>query len=151
MRPQTKSRNVGSIAHLMAPLLVRITCPGYEGGLIQVEVSYQLRYVERNRRKSGDPWSLRQTGVHHRYSAQNGLSPPENLWILFHPMLKSVAYKRLQEATEADLRGSGARADPLRLHLLVFSSYVDNWRLYLHDMTRRFLELVCFLSYYRTK
>jgi hypothetical protein len=107
-----------------------------------VEISYQLRYVERNKRKCGDPWSLRQTGVHHKYTAKDDLSP-ENMWILFHPVPKSAAYKRLQETTAADLRGRDTQTDPLRLHLLVFSSYVDNWRPYFHDMTRQFLELVC--------
>ena len=150
MLQPTKFQNVDSIAHLMVHLMVSITCTEKGMGVNSwVEISYQLRYVERNKRKCGDPWSLRQTGVYHKYSAQDELSP-ENLWILFHPMPKSVAYKRLQETTAAELRGRDTRPDPLRLHLLVFSSYVDNWRLYLHDITRKFLELVCSHSYYGT-
>lgn len=69
-----------------------------------------------------------------------------SFWILLHPMPKSKAYRRLQELASEELAGEAREADPLRLHLLVFSSYVDNWRLYLHDMTRQFLELVSILS-----
>ncbi|KUJ18809.1 uncharacterized protein LY89DRAFT_780813 [Mollisia scopiformis] len=104
------------------------------------ETSYQLRYVERNERAHGDPWSVRQTGVYHKISGV-GTTGLTNMWMLLHPMPNSKAYRRLQESTSEDDAGEAVDADPLRLHLLVFSSYIDNWRLYLHDMTRQFLEL----------
>jgi len=49
---------------------------------------------------------------------------------------------RLGKASSAEIGAKNMETDPLRLHLLITSSYVDNWRLYLHDMTRQFLELV---------
>ncbi|KAH7350699.1 hypothetical protein BKA65DRAFT_243414 [Rhexocercosporidium sp. MPI-PUGE-AT-0058] len=103
------------------------------------EISYQVRYMERNNRSHGDPWSLRQTGVYHKYSAlSDAAATPTNLWILLHPMQNSVVSKRLENITAEDIRND---ANPLRFHLLITSSYIDNWRMYLHDMTREFLEL----------
>ncbi|KAF4629741.1 hypothetical protein G7Y89_g8405 [Cudoniella acicularis] len=104
------------------------------------EISYQLRYMENNKRLHGDPWSLRQTGVYHQYSGF-GTDNVKNLWILLHPIKESIAYKRLDQATFSELRVHEMEFDPMRLHLLVFSSYIDNWRLYLHDITRQFLVL----------
>lgn len=57
-------------------------------------------------------------------------------------MPRSKVYGRLQELDPDELTSRAGNGDQLRLHLLLFSSYVDNWRLYLHDMTRQFLELV---------
>jgi hypothetical protein len=97
--------------------------------------------MERNNRSRGDPWSLRQTGVYHKYTGL-GTSSATNLWFLLHPMPNSKVLKRLAKASSADIGTKDMETDPLRLHLLITSSYVDNWRLYLHDMTRQFLELV---------
>jgi len=44
-------------------------------------------------------------------------------------------------ATEKLCAGEMAK-DPLRLHVLIMSSYVDNWRWYLHDIKRQYLQLV---------
>lgn len=102
--------------------------------------------MERNKRSRGDldPWSLRQTGVYHKYTKRES-GNGTNLWLLLHPVPKSKVKTRLEEASASDL---GVHAnntnDHFRLHLLVFSSYIDNWRPYLHDMTRQFLALVCF-------
>jgi hypothetical protein len=97
--------------------------------------------MERNNRSYGDPWSLRQTGVYHKYSGF-GAVKSRNLWILLHPMRKSRVTKRLEDSTPVEIGAADLSTYPLQLHLLVFSSYVDNWRHFLHDMTRTFLNLV---------
>ncbi|KAH6682672.1 hypothetical protein B0J14DRAFT_673055 [Halenospora varia] len=104
------------------------------------EISYQLRYMENNRRLHGDPWSLRQTGVYHQYSGR-GDDDTKNLWVLLHPVNESVVCSRLESAASSDLGVEEMKFNPMRLHLLIFSSYIDNWRLYLHDITRQFLML----------
>jgi hypothetical protein len=107
------------------------------------DIFYQFSYVEQNNRKNGSPWSMRQTGVYHRFSETSKLGDlgAENLWLLLHPMRNSKAQTRLGVAAEK----IGARdmaLDPLRLHVLIMSSYIDNWRWYLHDIKRRSIELV---------
>jgi hypothetical protein len=105
------------------------------------DIFYQFWYVEKNNRKHSDPWSVRQTGVYHRFSTAD--SPQaENLWLLLHPMPNSKAQTRMAVAAEKLSVVEMAR-DPLRLHVLIMSSYVDNWRWYLHDIKWRYLVLVC--------
>lgn len=72
------------------------------------------------------------------------------MWMLLHPLHNSKLYSRLQETSSEGLAGKGVDADPLRLHLLIFSSYIDNWRMYLHDMTRQFSELVSVNAFHDT-
>ena len=104
------------------------------------DIFYQFWYVEKNNRKHGDPWSVRQTGVYHRFSTTDP-SKAENLWLLLHPMQNSKAQTRMGVATEK-LCAEEMAKDPLRLHVLIMSSYVDNWRWYLHDIKRQYLVLV---------
>lgn len=89
--------------------------------------------MEKNKRLHGDPWSLRQTGVYHKCTGVTE-SSLTNLWILLHPSPRTKLHKRLEMTSVSNLE-----TDPLRLHLLIFSSYMDNWRQYFHDMTREFL------------
>jgi len=101
------------------------------------DIFYQFWYAEKNNRKHGDPWSVRQTGVYHRFSTTD----PENLWLLLHPMQNSKAQTRMGLATDK-LCAEEMAKDPLRFHVLIMSSYVDNWRWYLHDIKRQYLVLV---------
>jgi hypothetical protein len=118
------------------------------------DIFYQFQYVERNNRTFGDPWSVRQTGVYHRFETVAQPSSKhdkgketiaernaENLWMLLHPMPKSRAQTRLAAAVEG-LMAEELAEDPLRLHVLILSSYVDNWRWYLHDVKRRYTRFV---------
>jgi hypothetical protein len=95
-----------------------------------IDLSYQYKYVEKNNRRQGNPWSIRQTGVYHSYSA----SSDSNLFILLHPNEES----RLQKRVEATLTTPSAmiplHQSPLKLHLLVLSTYFSNWRWYLQDL-----------------
>lgn len=107
------------------------------------DIFYQFWYVERNNRKHGSPWSVRQTGVYHRFSEiiKQGDVSAENLWLLLHPMRNSKAQTRLGVAADK-VNAREMALDPLRLHVLIMSSYIDNWRWYLHDIKRQYLELV---------
>lgn len=104
------------------------------------DIFYQFWYVEKNNRKHGNPWSVRQTGVYHRFSTTDP-SNVENLWLLLHPMPNSKAQSRLDVSADK-LNVRDVSLDPLRLHVLIMSSYVDNWRWYLHDIKRDYLNLV---------
>ena len=92
--------------------------------------------MERNGRLHGNPWSIRQTGVYHRYS------PLENssVWLLLHPLANSIAQKRLNDCYSRP--HCGLNINPLRIHILLLSSYLDNWRWYLKDLGNTFLKIV---------
>jgi hypothetical protein len=105
------------------------------------DIFYQLRYAERNGRKHGDPWSLRQTGVFHRYSMPaEGVG--QNFCLLLHPMQNSKAQKRISMAAQTGMTTRTIGLDPVRLHVLIMSSYVNNWCWYLRYNTKNYLELV---------
>ncbi|KAF2097250.1 hypothetical protein NA57DRAFT_77504 [Rhizodiscina lignyota] len=96
-----------------------------------IEISYQIRYVEENFRKGmSNPWSFRHTGVYHKHSTSS------DLFILLQPQ---------QNATgERKLLGLGKNGSlklqqcPFMLHELLFSAYFENWRWYHRYLADRF-------------
>ncbi|OCL11296.1 hypothetical protein AOQ84DRAFT_374132 [Glonium stellatum] len=101
-------------------------------------VTYQLMYVEKNGRKSPkDPWSMRQTGVFHRYSLNNNT----NLFIFLHPMKNSAAQCRLEAFFEKGDYAGPLSEEAMEVHLLLFSSYLNNWQVYIKELGRIFKSL----------
>ena len=109
----------------------------------EVEIAYQIRHVEENRRPGRDPWSLRHTGVYHHHTTDF------DLWILLQPVEDSVIEKRLLDlqtlATRTAAELEKIKLDlericttPFRLHALIFNSYLDNWRWYFRHLGDRF-------------
>lgn len=93
---------------------------------------------------AGQRWSIRQTGVFHRYSTgrSNAGAVSDNSWILLNPMVDSKIFTRIQQSVDAGLNLDELERDPLRLHILALSTHVDNWRQYIHDLCRELLPLV---------
>jgi hypothetical protein len=109
------------------------------------EISYQINYVEENLRKGQDPWSFRHTGVYHRHS------PDLDLFILLHPNQHSVIearlFQRLGIAPETPSyqllpNWNFNDQESYRLHLLVLSSFFDNWRWYFRYLGDQFSDEV---------
>jgi hypothetical protein len=118
---------------------------------ISSDITYQVNYVEENLRKSQDKWSFRHTGVYHHHTLQF------DLFIILHPNNYSVLEGRLLKLlkvdsntmTESNVSQLNAfREDPYRLHLLVMSSFFDNWRWYLRYLGESFKIEVCRSSPY---
>lgn len=112
-------------------------------GADRTDISYQINYVEENLRKGQDPWSFRHTGVYHRHS------PDLDLFILLHPNQYSVIEARLfqrlgiaPEPTSYQILPNWNFNDqePYRLHLLVLSSFFDNWRWYFRYLGDQFSD-----------
>lgn len=103
------------------------------------EICYQLRYVEPNNHAQGESWSERQIGVYHRFS----LAPKaKGVMILLHAMLDSKAQRRLDATFSAGRYNENFNSTPLRLHVLIFTAYMDNWRWYMDDLGGLCLRLV---------
>ena len=101
------------------------------------EVCYNVRYMERNERNRGSPWSLRQTGVYQRYDTIKQSS----VWILLHP--SDYMRRRLSETMR---HGSDFHCDistgPLHLHGLFLSASERNWSDYIEHTQREIESLV---------
>jgi hypothetical protein len=94
-------------------------------------------YIEETRGKRKASWPVRQTVVFHRFTPNSD----GNLWILIHPTPKSVFQQRLEAfiLSEPEFVESSGCA---RLHLLAWSSYIENWRWYLKALSDEFEEIV---------
>jgi hypothetical protein len=104
---------------------------------LRLDMCYLMVYVEETPGKRKASWPVRQTVVFHRFT----LSSEGNLWILIHPTSNSV----LQQRLEAFVFGDSSfleKAGCLKLHLLAFSSYLENWRWYLKALSDEFEEIV---------
>lgn len=65
--------------------------------------------------------------------------------ILLHAHLSSKAQGRLEDAFSDGKYNQDSLTSPLRLHLLILSSYVNNWRWFMHELGSTYLQLVSFL------
>lgn len=113
------------------------------------DISYQMNYVEENFRDPHNPWSFRHTGVYHQH--QHDDHPLQfDLFVLLHPNQSSVLDAQVLEwlgidPSKTPLATSSSTSDmpdPERLHLLVLSSFLDNWRWYLRYLGERFNDAV---------
>ncbi|CAF9911789.1 MAG: hypothetical protein HETSPECPRED_000445 [Heterodermia speciosa] len=102
------------------------------------KLSYQIRYTEENKRSSVRPWSLRQTGVYHHHS----LNPQFDLFIFIHPKEDSLVEESLMSLSESTAASQASLKaiceNPFRIHMLLFSSYLDNWRWYFRYLDEEF-------------
>ena len=98
---------------------------------------YTLKYVERNGRPQGNNWSIRQTVVYHQHTADN-----TDTWIILLPKAESVFQRRLATVFSDTRSARAVQLDPTAVHLLLFSSYIENWRWYLGQLSETFLDAV---------
>ncbi|KAF8848232.1 hypothetical protein BDZ45DRAFT_606259, partial [Acephala macrosclerotiorum] len=104
-------------------------------------ITYQVNYVEENRREGRDPWSFRHTGVYHHHNSDF------DLFIVLHSNSQNVLENSLRKMfevgqmtnSEVSQRSSFCQ-DPYRLHLLVMSSFFENWRWYFRSLGDAFTE-----------
>ncbi|KAF3904531.1 hypothetical protein ABW21_db0200956 [Orbilia brochopaga] len=98
------------------------------------EICYNLRYFERNGRDSGNGWSLRQTGVYHKYNSVKGKS----IWIFLRPS------ERMTGMLEDTLRNDCAKSSidtkaVLIYHASFISSALYCWKDYLSCLEEKLL------------
>ncbi|KAL4887501.1 hypothetical protein BJY04DRAFT_212537 [Aspergillus karnatakaensis] len=92
------------------------------------DVQYRFTYPEPYGVRAPASFTSRQVAVFHRHSP----SGTGNLWIFLHARLDSD----LQSKLAAALSNSPTNATPhwFSLHLLVFATYIGNWRWYLREV-----------------
>jgi hypothetical protein len=95
--------------------------------------------VIENGRNRGDPWSIRQTGIYHRWNTKSGHS----VWIIVQPSQDALdELKRALYSTGTSC-GCSARKS-LSLHALLLISSSENWSKYIKDLHTRHSCIVSF-------
>ena len=85
------------------------------------EFCYAIRYVARNGRSSGSPWSLRQTAAYQRFDSQSGKS----VWILLQP--SAEGRRRFEEVQQSNT----STTHPMLLHVVLLFTTVAGWKDYI--------------------
>lgn len=98
------------------------------------ELSYQIRYVEMNKRKGPNPWSLRHTGVYHRLESKETF----NIVVVLHPVGTPLFENIIAELQHDKPLRQRVCGTPLLLHEKLFACYFDQWRWYIRDLGDRF-------------
>ncbi|KAI1116751.1 hypothetical protein F5Y14DRAFT_439594 [Nemania sp. NC0429] len=95
----------------------------------QLGICYNIRHFERHGRSLEDPWSCRQSAIHHNYNIDQGRSD----WIFIQPPLSFN--NNFQGEFISDSR------HPMYLHLRYLVSSVGGWREYLNHIYNDLKEL----------
>lgn len=82
--------------------------------------------MEKNNRRKGDPWSLRQSGVYQQIS----VSSRRSTWIILQP--SNGVRVQLKQALESSIdQGQEGDESTAYFHLTFLSSMAGNWQEYL--------------------
>ncbi|KAI0115611.1 hypothetical protein GGR51DRAFT_503555 [Nemania sp. FL0031] len=84
-------------------------------------ICYNIRYFERHGRDLEDPWSCRQSALHHSFTAGS----QHSAWVVVQP-------------PEAFNLTIGHTPHPMALHLRYLQAAIANWREYLDSFSQRF-------------
>lgn len=97
-----------------------------QAGTESFECWYQLKHAEKNDRSKTESWSLRQTGVYHKYDMEKNF----NLLLLFHPSKYSAFEETLLQFSGISPR-EGIASQILRdawcIHVFLVETCSRNW------------------------
>lgn len=95
--------------------------------LTTAECAYGLRFVELNHRSTGQPWSVRQTAIYHRYNIDEKAST----WVLIS------ASTKVKNSLHEYVRSSEnlSALNPFEVHVLLLDTLLGNWRSYVIYLT----------------
>jgi hypothetical protein len=106
--------------------------------MVLPELCYSVRYVEKNMRGTGDPWSLRQTGVYQQTDSKLN----KTTWMLLQP--SGSVQRRFKEHLELldNQALSSIPTDPFQYHIIVLTSSLRNWNEYFVELQEKVDDLV---------
>lgn len=142
--PNSNTSFVCSHMNISSPFKIEVdrrTHRGYGEKIITISMStnnclelcYILRFVEKNGRTRGDPWSLRQTGVYQQVNSDSRKST----WIFLQ--LSQDTKAALKEVLKNQSTYFDKRDSPMALHTFLLAT-VDNWGEYIQDLSK---QLTC--------
>jgi hypothetical protein len=101
-------------------------------------MQYLLSYAEESSGPGSDTWTMRQVGVFHRFVPTG----PGSLWVFLHAKPNTRLQQRLEEATSRWEQSAPRQRHWHFMHLLVLSTYLNNWRWYLRSLVADFEKIV---------
>lgn len=106
------------------------------------ETTYVLKYPEQ-RRKIDDKvqWSIRQTGIYQQYN----IKTKQSTWVLIFSNREAGTRKELLRRLDPSYCADSNEtimSHPLGIHIFLFQSRMDNWRLYISHFEDEVWELV---------
>ncbi|KAI1737671.1 hypothetical protein F4680DRAFT_450635 [Xylaria scruposa] len=97
--------------------------PGTQGGSLSA-ICYNIRYFERHNRDLEDPWSCRQSALHHSFLPTS----KKSTWVVIQP----------PEILDSTMPSA---SHPMHLHIQYLQAAIANWREYLDSFSQRFKVL----------
>lgn len=102
--------------------------------LIGPDCAYGLKYVELHERDTGEPWSIRQTVIYHKY--RGDVTSSNWIMISASPQLKLSLDRYSRNCMDF------ASLNPFEVHVIVLETILTNWRLCIMDLTEEISEQV---------
>jgi hypothetical protein len=78
--------------------------------------------------KHSPNWTERQVGVYHKFGTDQ-----KAVMIVLQTGYDNELEMRMKSVLAMEKNGAKAVADPMELHRMILSTYLDNWRHYLRD------------------
>ena len=109
----------------------------YDISELEIEMCYNIQFVEINGRSDTNPWSLRQSCIYEKIRAADGRSS----WILLQPSQSLRTRLRHLLSTDAELAALTS-TDPLLIHAIIISVAIRNWHAYIGYLFQKLKSLV---------
>jgi K+-sensing histidine kinase KdpD len=119
----------GNFLHILYHMASSIHCFMLSELTNPADICYNFRYVERNGRTTGNPWSLRQIGVYEKYDSLKDSST----WILISA--SETAREALDDIRLTDQPDdSRCLTETTMFHTVLIAAVSREWRKYLEHL-----------------
>ena len=102
------------------------------------ELCYIVRYAAKNGRKSGTPWSIRQTAVYQQFDSRSN----RTCWIFVQPSASFRAQVKCYLGRKTSFGKDPEHSSPMGVHLMLFNSTELEWRAYINYLEQQLTQLV---------
>ena len=102
------------------------------------EITYITKYPEERNRDTPERWSVRQTGVYHRFDTRT----QKSFWILLHPKPDSPIRLRVEDVIRAVPQFNDTDQNMMMLHLSILGKPFGNWRWYMAHFEEEIEDMV---------
>lgn len=102
------------------------------------ELCYIVRYAAKNGRKSGTPWSIRQTAVYQQFDSRSN----RTCWIFVQPSASFRAQVKRYLGRKLSFYKDPEHLSPIGVHLMLFDSTELEWRAYINYLEQQLTHLV---------
>ena len=99
---------------------------------------YAFKYPEKTNRDTDEPWSIRQTALYHQIQYDD----QKSTFFAISPYKNTKGEQRLIRWLQQAAPTENATQDIIRVHSVLFDTYIDGWREYMTHYESELEELV---------